>query len=186
MTYSQFTLPGRAPFGLLMAPSPGLRWLAWALFGNLDDGPTGPADFEPGRPAWLRAMLWWLRNPFHNLTFYVLGVTHLDQIRAGRFPLSVFAQGGGFNWAISYTRRDKTDFIRDLTGVAIWLIGLAILPFGWRWAVITPLGLCYLLHAFRSAGWMPFVSWRGSRIDAYIGWRERGNFGIKLNLKRAR
>ena len=31
----------------------------------------------------------------------------------------------------------------------------------------------------RGGGWgRPFISYRGRRIEGYIGWRERGNFGI--------
>jgi hypothetical protein len=30
--------------------------------------------------------------------------------------------------------------------------------------------------------WLPFVSYHGENLDFYFGWRNRGNFGIKLNL----
>lgn len=54
-----------------------LRWfnLSWAIFGNDDDGLFGDARWRAGRPEslWL-AIVWWFRNPFHNLFFYVLGV----------------------------------------------------------------------------------------------------------------
>ena len=54
-----------------------LRWFRvwWALFGNEDDGYYGDDRWRAGREKtlWL-AVLWWFRNPFHNLFFYVIGV----------------------------------------------------------------------------------------------------------------
>lgn len=76
-------------------------WFVWAFFGNVDDGALGPANwacplfpkltgwrlawgFLPlpvfvgvaGSDQWprLRALCWWVRNPFHNLFFYVIGI----------------------------------------------------------------------------------------------------------------
>jgi hypothetical protein len=53
-----------------------IPWLIWAIFGNADDGVYGtPAHrsdngLEDG--TWETFWWWWRRNPFHNLTFYVL------------------------------------------------------------------------------------------------------------------
>ena len=44
--------------------------IAWALFGNDDDGPA-PDFYRPS--PWVIALCWWFRNPAHNLTFYVIG-----------------------------------------------------------------------------------------------------------------
>jgi hypothetical protein len=44
---------------------------------------------------------------------------------------------------------------------------------GWNWAV-TRLGWVRL----------PFVSFNGERCRFYLGWRERGNFGGKINIGR--
>lgn len=44
----------------------------WNLFGNYDD-PTPPAWFMSNKPSWLRAVCWFLRNPFHNFMFYWIG-----------------------------------------------------------------------------------------------------------------
>ncbi len=30
---------------------------------------------------------------------------------------------------------------------------------------------------------LPFVSYQGRHCSTYLGWRERGNFGVKLNLR---
>lgn len=48
--------------------------LLWAFFGNDDDGLFGDESWRAGRARTpLLALLWWLRNPFHNLTHYVIG-----------------------------------------------------------------------------------------------------------------
>ena len=33
---------------------------------------------------------------------------------------------------------------------------------------------------------LPFISYKGPRVSFYIGWRERGNFGVKLNFRSRR
>lgn len=56
---------------------PGFRKLNpfWALFGNDDDGYFGDDRWRAGRTKTLGlALQWWLRNPFHNLFFYVIGI----------------------------------------------------------------------------------------------------------------
>lgn len=47
--------------------------ILWALFGN-DDDPIPPAAYYSNKPQWFRKMMWWLRNPCHNLFHYVLGI----------------------------------------------------------------------------------------------------------------
>lgn len=47
----------------------------WALFGNEDDGYYGDDRWRNGRDKTLKlAILWWFRNPFHNLFFYTIGI----------------------------------------------------------------------------------------------------------------
>ena len=105
----------------------------WSL-GNADD-PEPPDWFRPGSPS--RRWLWQMRNPLHNFTHYIIGVSDKDTTRTGKFPAHVFAPGGGWNWAI--TRH--------------------------RWCPL------------------PFVSFEGKRSRFYLGWRESGNFGGKINFK---
>lgn len=55
----------------------GWRWLTWALFGNDDGGLFGERDawglfLLPEERTLKVALRWWLRNPLHNLFFYVL------------------------------------------------------------------------------------------------------------------
>lgn len=48
--------------------------ILWALFGNDDDGYYGDKDFNPEQiKSFWWAWKWWWRNPFHNLTHYILG-----------------------------------------------------------------------------------------------------------------
>lgn len=56
---------------------------------------VGNADDEP--PAGYTAWTWFLRNPFHNLFFYVIGVSDQKTIRYGPEPGDVFAWGWKWN-----------------------------------------------------------------------------------------
>ena len=69
----------------------------WSLK-NADD-PIPPGWYRPQHPD--RAMAWQLRNPLHNFTHYVVGVTDMDTVRTGRYPTHVFAPDGGWNWAFT-------------------------------------------------------------------------------------
>lgn len=113
------------PFSTCRKLSPAF-WL-----GNADD-PTPPDWYRPDDPG--RGWKWRLRNPFHNLTFYVIGIADEEFTRVGPHPDAVFHPDGGWTWAVSRA---------------------SVLP-------------------------LPFVSYRGKRTQFYLGWRERGNFGIKL------
>jgi len=67
--------------------------------------------------------------------------------------------------------------------LAIWLSGLIAWHLDFtQWPVFAAVAGYYLLRSFRCLGWMPFVSVQTKRFYAYLGWRERGNFGIKANL----
>lgn len=117
----------------------------WALFGNDDDGIYGDLAWNPSQSKDISyAIGWWVRNPFHNLTFYVIGLSTnpkteivYDFKRYGRYPKDVFAPSGGWNWCVIKYK---------------WL-------------------------------WLPFISYQGWLGKFYIGWRERGNWGIKLTGK---
>ncbi len=111
------------------------KWNPLWSFGNIDD-PSPPDWYRPGKSD--RRTMWQMRNPMHNFTHYVIGVTDKDTRRTGRHPTHVFAPDGGWNWAFTRAR------------------------------------FCPL----------PFISYEGSHGRFYIGWRETGNFGGKLNFKR--
>lgn len=46
---------------------------------------------------------------------------------------------------------------------------------GWNWTVCR-------YHWLR----LPLISYKGQRVVFYVGWRERGNFGVKLNFRSGR
>lgn len=74
----------------------------WALFGNADDGYFGDDNWRAGRPkSLLLALDWWLRNPAHNLTWYVIGVADRPRTVSGVYGNRFHRPGGG--WLTSWT-----------------------------------------------------------------------------------
>jgi hypothetical protein len=69
-------------------------------YGNLDD-PNPPDWFRPGEKN--RVAKWRGRNPFHNFTFYVIGIADKHHFRSGRFPRSIRDPVDG-GWNFSATR----------------------------------------------------------------------------------
>ena len=104
--------------------------------GNADD-PIPPEWYRSGQNETIRKIMWALRNPLHNFTFYVIGVADKEHSVTGEYPEEVFNPDGG-----------------------------------WKKHVVEVNGLK-----------LPFISYSNG-IKFYIGWRERGNFGIKLTKKR--
>ncbi len=129
------------------------RWATWALFGNDDDGIFGEeisAVYSTSRKIGVtRASAWQVRNPLHNFCFYVIGSA--DKVNDEITFLSL-------------SRKGARSFQRDPVAKTVFADEGTSFFFG--------------LHR-----WKPFISLRlvyGSRrFDAYLGWRERGNFGIK-------
>lgn len=131
-------------------------FLPWMLFGNDDDGLFGEGPHAyyslKDEPSLRKAGNWWLRNPLHNFCFYVIGSA--DRINSEVDLLRITSD------RISIGRYDpiaKTIFASE--------------------------GSCFYLCLH---GGKPFISLRicfnkQQSFDFYIGWRERGNFGIKLN-----
>jgi hypothetical protein len=101
--------------------------------GNADD-PVPPKSYRPGKRR--RKLTWSLRNPFHNFTFYVIGIEDKAFLRRGRYADRVENPNGGWNWAVCHYR---------------WLR-------------------------------LPFVDYHRGRFEFYFGWRNGGNFGMKLNF----
>ncbi len=92
------------------------------------DGTVKHADFHPNKPLWQRKFLWFCRNPFHNLFFFVIGLhDRVEQINPGE----------------------------------IWP------KEGQKWNII-----------------LPFISYRGKKYIAYLGWRKGIDLGAKINKKR--
>lgn len=97
-----------------------LNPLFW--IGNIDE-PNPPFNKWRTLPFFIRKILWFIRNPFHNFTFYVIGMA--DRIE-----------------------------LRELNHV--------FNP-SYKWNII-----------------LPFISYNNGKIKWYVGWREKGNFGIKI------
>ena len=72
-----------------------LNPVSW--FGNADE-PIAPDGYRAGQCC--RNFMWHLRNPCHNLTFYVVGIADKPFTRVGRFPENVGNPNGGWNWAV--------------------------------------------------------------------------------------
>ncbi len=89
-----------------------ISWLVWALFGNDLDGVDAQSaqsrDWKPHLTGWRRRVAWWLRNPFHNLLWHVLGVVDRQTQQLGdgwrlhgRYPLhNLPPVGARFNWRV--------------------------------------------------------------------------------------
>jgi hypothetical protein len=99
---------------------------------------------EPVPPKWYkpddkhRVMKWHFRNPFHNFSFYVIGVADKEFVRSGKYPERNSKTRGGWDFAVA---RRKTILL-------------------------------------------PFLSYQCGGFNFYFGWRERGNFGVKLNYSK--
>jgi hypothetical protein len=67
-------------------------------FGNSDQ-PNPPDDYRPNDKA--RLFKWRTRNPFHNFTFYVIGIADKKIKRSGCHPEQTFRSDGGWNFAVT-------------------------------------------------------------------------------------
>ncbi len=131
------------------------HWLAWALLGNDDAGVFSEAHlplFNPNSPIGIpKALAWMLRNPLHNFCYYVIG------------------SGGCQNdeWTILKINRKQILFMKYNSK--------AHTVFGGR----------YTSFYLGFHGGKPLISLRLAygpkwKSDFYIGWRDKGNFGIKF------
>lgn len=127
----------------------------WMVFGNDDDGIFGEAQPKPYRPnekpSLQKSLRWWCRNPLHNFCFYTIGSAH--------------------------RRNSEIDILQIVDNK---ISGLHYRADGSKLFIGKNSSLYIALH-----GGKPFLSLRlryhrHYRADFYIGWRERGNFGIKF------
>lgn len=93
--------------------SPWLKFCPWwALFGNEDDGYFGSDSWRSGRAKTLGlAFKWWLRNPLHNLTWYVIGVADRDRMISGPFGDQHANPNGGWLWSITSVGRIRLPYV---------------------------------------------------------------------------
>ncbi|MGN6552911.1 MAG: hypothetical protein ACTHLW_04230 [Verrucomicrobiota bacterium] len=66
------------------------------------DAASPPDWFRPGETR--RNFKWSLRNPFHNFTFYVIGIADKKHWRSGCYPRSTGNPNGHWNFAVARYR----------------------------------------------------------------------------------
>lgn len=130
------------------------HWTSWMLFGNDDDGifgeePTAMYQIEK-RNTYKKALSWGTRNPLHNFCFYVIG-------------------------SAQYCNS-------ELTLIKATPHQLRLLEWSPKATTVFAGKGAGFYAAFH--GGKPFVSlrlgWgRAGKSEFYLGWRCRGNFGIK-------
>ncbi len=132
------------------------HWTTWALLGNDDDGIFGEEPTANYRlrqkPCFGKAAAWAWRNPLHNFCFYVIGSA--DGVNSEYTLLRLTPE---CSEAFVYRSKSTTVFAGKDSSLYL------------------------ALH-----GWKPFISsrivWSERRESRfYIGWRCRGNFGIRFN-----
>lgn len=130
------------------------HWTLWAMFGNDDDGIYGErADFRKDEPDdFKKAFLWWVRNPFHNLFFYVIGSA--DEPNS---LFIIFQMADSRIRAFQYYPEARSNFPSKNSCLFVALNGGK--PF---------IAFRLVLSQYRE-------------MQFYVGWRARGNFGIKFN-----
>jgi len=77
-------------------------------FKNADE-PIAPAWYRPGQRG--RNFRYHLRNPGHNLGYYVLGIADKPFTRVGRFPGNMASPVGRWNWAVCRYKRLRLPFV---------------------------------------------------------------------------
>jgi hypothetical protein len=86
---------------------------------------------EPHAPPWYRPngsfrnVQWWLRNPFSNFSWYVIGVADKPTVRYGRHPDQIGNPNGGWNFAVTRRRIVYLPFVD-------YKCGRFEFYFGWR------------------------------------------------------
>lgn len=128
------------------------HWVTWMLFGNDDDGIFGEgprALYKPNKPiTCLKACQWSCRNPLHNFCFYVIGIADVTN---SEFSLIKIEKNKGC--IFSYRKQAEGNNGKG----SFFFLGFH----GWK-----PYIFLRLLYSQKYKG-----QW-------YLGWRERGNFGI--------
>lgn len=130
------------------------HWMAWMLLGNDDDGIFGEGEKALYCPeeqvSAWKAVKWSCRNPMHNFCYYVIGSAH--QVNS---EFSLLKCNCRKLCLCTYRSEPEQDFEKGPS----FFLGFH----GWK--------PCISIHLFYNK------SYRG---QFYLGWRERGNFGIKF------
>lgn len=89
-----------------------------------DDDKRAPDWYRPDSYGIAREIMWLVRNPFHNLTFYVLGIADKEFIVKGDYPTHVFNPYGGWKRHVIIYKRFKLPFISYIGKIKFYA--------GWR------------------------------------------------------
>jgi hypothetical protein len=128
-----------------------LRYITWALFGNEEDGIFAENYKEhTNNPLPQSPIKWWIRNPLHNLSWHVLGDVS-DKERE--------------DYTLIKLTNENISFLEKKEGETLPKENF---------------GLYFAFHNYK-----PFISLKISlssnrEFQSYIGWRNKGNLGIKL------
>jgi hypothetical protein len=129
------------------------RWTTWNLAGNDDDGIFGERQSVPYSTNITTGtfLKWTARNPLHNCFFYTIG-----------------SAGWTNHYSLALLQIDSREGAQFLSPDRGRVSGQG--RFSFRFA----------LHDYKPffALNLPFTPSR--RFEFYLGWRERGNFGIKF------
>ena len=145
--------------------------LWWLLIGNADDGlhGAGTAWNPTAERSLRRALGWWLRNPLHNLTWYVLGVA--DQSRSIIGPRAGEFHTAGPGWLWSITLIEMCGYRAALAVALVCAAGVT-----GSWTLFT---LACVIGWVALALPLPYLSYQSKSWRGYLGWRPSGAFGVK-------
>jgi hypothetical protein len=73
------------------------------------DAPAPPDWFKPDEKR--RSLKWFLRNPLHNFSFYVIGISDKQHVRSGRYPKRIGNPNGGWNVAVAKYKWVRLPFV---------------------------------------------------------------------------
>jgi hypothetical protein len=134
------------------------HWLTWALFGNDENGIFGEDQRKDGcylpmlEIGLKKALRWSLRNPLHNFCFYVIGSAHRTNSE-----FTILSVNPSEIKSFDYQPCGRTVFSSRNGGFYLGLHGGK------------PFVSLRIFYTSRHGG------------EFYLGWRERGNFGIKFS-----
>lgn len=85
------------------------------------DRPNPPWDYKQNDR--LRHFKWYIRNPWHNFDFYVIGIADKNFVRVGKYPERVFAPEGGWNRTVCEYKWLRLPFVSYWRGPFNFYLG---------------------------------------------------------------
>jgi hypothetical protein len=131
------------------------HWLTWMLFGNDDDGIFGEeytSNYRPHQKVSVqKALRWMCRNPLHNFCFYVIGTAYRQNSELTLLEISKE------RFCFFSYHQDGKNRVFPSKSSCIFLA----------------------LHGGKPFFSLRLAYHRSHQAEFYLGWRDRGNFGIK-------